>query len=135
LVLALAASGACALVAFTPLADFWFVSVSGLSPDLARYALLPTAILVPMPFLSVLLSFQRGILVVARTTRPITVATALEVAGIALLFPILGWRMGMVGVTAATVSIVVGRIAANSFLMAPCRKALIPSPWQETSRD
>jgi hypothetical protein len=117
------------------LADAWFVSVSGLSPDLARYALLPTAILVPLPFLSVLLSFQRGILVVARTTRPITIATALEVGGIALIFPLLGWKVGMVGATAAAISILLGRIAANSFLMAPCKGVMVPSPGQESSRD
>ena len=135
LVLAASTTGIFALVAFTPLADFWFVSVSGLTPELARYALLPAAILVPLPFLSVLLSFQRGILVVARTTRPITIATALEVGGIALIFLILGWKVGMVGMTAAAISILGGRVAANSFLVAPCRKAVIPSPWQETPRD
>ena len=133
LVLAVASTAVLALVAFSPFADFWFVQVSGLSPELARYALLPTIILVPMPFLSVLLSFQRGILVVARTTRPITIATALEVTGIALLFPLLGWKLGMVGVTAAAVSVILGRIAANSFLIAPCRNALRPSPWQNSS--
>jgi hypothetical protein len=94
---------------------------------------LPAAVLVPLPFLSVLLSFQRGILVVARTTRPITIATALEVAGIGLIFPLLGWRFGVVGVTAAAISILLGRIAANSFLIAPCRRAIKPYPWIETS--
>lgn len=133
LTLALCASGAFALVALTPLARFWFVEVSGLSPELARYALIPTAILVPLPFLSVLLSFQRGILVVARKTRPITIASALEVTGIALLFPLLGWKLGFVGVTAASVSIVLGRIAANSFLIAPCKKAIRPPHWQKTT--
>ncbi len=126
-VLALLSTSVLALVAFTPLADFWFVSVSGLSPDLARFALIPTIFLVPLPFLSALLSFQRSILVVARNTRPITIATALEVTGIALLFPLLGWKFGVVGVTAAAASILIGRIAANSFLMAPCRKAILPS--------
>ncbi len=42
LVLALISTGCLALVAFTPLAEFWFVSVSGLSPDLAQFALKPT---------------------------------------------------------------------------------------------
>jgi Na+-driven multidrug efflux pump len=130
LILALCASGAFALVAFTPFAEFWFVEVSGLSPELAHYALIPTAVLVPMPFLAVLLSFQRGILVVARKTRPITIATAIEVTGIALLFPLLGYKLGLVGVTAAAIAIVLGRIAANSFLIAPCRKAIGPTPWQ-----
>jgi hypothetical protein len=125
--LALTSTAAFALVALTPLANFWFVDVSGLSPDLAHFAYLPAAILVPMAFLSVLLSFQRGILVVSRTTRPITIATALEVGGIAVIFPFLGWKLGVVGVTAAAFSILLGRIAANSFLMGPCRKALAPS--------
>jgi len=134
-VLGLSASAAFALVAFTPLADFWFVSVSGLSPELARYAILPTAILVPMPFLSVLLSLQRGILVVGRATRPITLATGLEVTGMAVLFPILGWKAGMVGVTAAAISIVLGRIAANSFLMFPCRRLVVPSVARRKPQD
>jgi hypothetical protein len=127
LVLALGSSGGLALVAFTPLADFWFVTVSGLSPDLAAFAILPTAILVPIPFLSVLLSFQRGMLVVARRTRPITIATAIEVTGIAIIFPLLGWRLGLVGVTAAAISILLGRLAANSFLMGPIRAAMASS--------
>jgi hypothetical protein len=134
LALACISTAGLALVAFTPVADFWFVTVSGLSPELARYAILPTIVLVPMPFLSVLLSFQRGILVVARTTRPITIATALEVGGIALIFPLLGWKMGMVGVTAAAISILLGRIAANSFLMAPCRNAMVTSEKAGNSR-
>lgn len=123
--LALGASGTLALVAFTPLADFWFVTVSGLEPGLARYAILPTAILVPIPFMSVLLSFQRAMMVNTRRTRAITVATALEVGGIALLFPLLGWKFGMVGVTAAAISILLGRVISNTFLLRPCREALI----------
>jgi len=123
-VLALSASGVLALVAFTPLADFWFVTVSGLDPELAEFALLPTAILVPIPFMSVLLSFQRAMMVTSRRTRAITVATALEVGGIALFFPLLGWKMGMVGVTAAAIAIILGRMASNSFLMIPCKRAL-----------
>jgi hypothetical protein len=131
--LGVGATAALALVAFTPLADLWFVTVSGLDPDLAEFAFLPVAILVPIPLLSVVLSFQRGMLVVSRRTRPITLATALEVGGIALLFPLLGWKAGMVGVTAAAVSLLLGRIAANSFLMVPCKKVLHPSVWQGTS--
>lgn len=133
-VLALGASGGLALVAFTPAAHVWFITVSGLSPELARFALLPIAVLVPIPFMSVLLSFQRSILVVARRTRPITIATALEVGGIALLFPLLGWRAGMTGVTAAAVSIVCGRLMANTFLIFPCRSVLRSSAGNQGPR-
>ncbi len=124
LVLGLASSAGLALVAFTPVAGFWFETVSGLSPDLARYAIVPTMVLAPIPALSVLLSFQRGILVVAHVTRPIVWSTVLEVAGIAVAFLMLGWRMGMVGVTAATVAFLVGRLAGTLYLVGPCVRAV-----------
>ena len=133
LILGLCASGGLALVALTPLSGFWFETVSGLRPELAEFALLPTAILAPLPFLSVVLAFQRGLLVGARTTRPITVATALEVGGIAVVFTILGWNWGWVGVTAAAVAILLGRLVANGFLWAPCRMALRRTAWQSGS--
>jgi hypothetical protein len=128
-VLGLLTMGCLALVAFTPAANFWFVTLSGLSPDLAAFALTPIAILVPIPLLSVVLSFQRGVLVVARRTRPITVATALEVGGIATLFPFLGWNMGMTGVTAAAIAILIGRLASTTFLIWPCKAVLESSSW------
>jgi hypothetical protein len=130
-ILGLCASGGLALVALTPLSGVWFQTISGLRPELAHFALLPAAVLVPLPFLSVLLSFQRALLVGARTTRPITVATALEVGGMAVIFPLLGWHLGWVGVTAAATAILVGRLAANAFLMAPCRIALERTSWQQ----
>lgn len=115
--LALASSAALALVAFTPLSGLWYGTVSGLSPDLAAAAVIPTRVLVPLPALSVLLSFQRALLVQERNTRPITVATAVEVVGIALLFPVFGWGVGLMGVTSATLAFLGGRIAGVLFLL------------------
>jgi hypothetical protein len=122
--LGLATSAALALVTFTPLARVWFVTVSGLSPELAAYALVPARILVPLPALSVLLSLQRAILVQGRRTRPITGATATEVAVVAILFTLLGWGAGMVGVTAAFLAFLGGRVAGNLYLLPGCRRAL-----------
>lgn len=119
--LGLAASGGFALIAFTPLADFWFITVSGLPPDLAAFAITPTRILAPLPALSVLLSFQRAILVQGRRTRPITVATVIEVTSIALLFPVFGWGIGLVGVTAAVMAFVIGRVGGVAFLLGKTR--------------
>ena len=121
--------GCLALVAFTPAADFWFVTLSGLSPELAEFALIPNRHprSDPLPLCRPLLS--AGVLVVARSTRPITVATALEVGGIALLFPLLGWNMGMVGVTAAAIAILIGRLASTAFLIVPCKTVLESSSW------
>ncbi len=120
LTLGIVASAVLALVALTPLSRVWYETVSGLAPELARFAILPTIIIIPIPLLSVILSFQRAILMVGHTTRPVTWATAIEVGGIALLFPLLGWKLGVVGVTAATIAFMVGRLAGNLYLVRPC---------------
>jgi progressive ankylosis protein len=119
-----AAAAGLGLVAFTPLARFWFETVSGLTPELAAFALTPTRILVVLPIVAVTIAFQHAILVHGRTTRPITAATAIEVTVIALLFVIVGWRLGMVGVAAASVALVGGRLAAVGYLGAPVRRVL-----------
>lgn len=118
--LGLAASVALAFIAFTPLATIWFETVSGLTPDLAGFAILPTQIFVLMPALSVLLSFQRAVLVRGNFNRPITWATVLEVVAIALLFVGLSTGFEMTGVTAAVIAFTGGRLAGNGYLVAPC---------------
>jgi O-antigen/teichoic acid export membrane protein len=122
--LGLAATAGLAAVAFTPLADVWFITISGLTPELASFAITPTRILVALPALSVLLSFQRAILMQSRITRPITVATAIEVSAIAALFAIGGWWIGLAGVTAAFLSYVGGRLLSTAYLLARVRRAL-----------
>lgn len=123
--LALGTTGVLAAVVFTPLADVWFVTISGLTPELAAFALTPARVLAPIPALAVLFSFQRGILMNARRTHPITVATAIEVALIAAVFPVLGWWVGMVGATAAFLAFLAGRIASAAYLLPECRVALV----------
>jgi progressive ankylosis protein len=124
--LALAAAAGLALVAFTPLASVWFEAISGLPPHLAEAALLPARLAVPLPALSVFLSFQRAILVQARTTRPITAATAVEVMAIAILFPLFSWGLGLMGVAAALLAFVCGRVSSVLFLIPWTRRALAP---------
>ena len=114
--LAVATSLALGLVAFTPLAWVWFGTISGLPPHLVEMAIVPTRVLVILPGLSVILSLQRAILVQARRTRPITLATAIEVVTIAALFPILAWGLGMAGVTAAMTAFLGGRAAGVAYL-------------------
>ncbi len=114
--LGLVTSAGLALVALTPLAGLWFVTVSGLTPELAAYAILPTLILFPVPFLSVFLSLLRAVMVMANETRPITVATILEVGTIASVFPIASELMGVVGVTAACIAFLAGRTMSVAFL-------------------
>lgn len=105
-----------AALTFTPLADVWFRRVAGLPPELARLAVTPARVAVLLPALAVVLAFQRALLVQARDTRPITMATILEVTGIALLFPLLGWGLGWMGVTAAFAALLSGRILGVTYL-------------------
>ena len=105
-----------ALFAFTPLFALWFHTISGLSAELSSYARVPAIVMVPLPALSVWLSYQRAVRVPTRQTGAITAATVLEIVTISLIFSALGWGLGLVGVTAAFVAFVGGRLAANLYL-------------------
>ena len=72
-----------------------------------------------MPGLSVLLSFQRAVLVAARQTKYLTWATALEVIGIITILYFATGKFDLTGVVAATLAYVLGRIAANIYLIKP----------------
>lgn len=105
-----------ALIAFTPLARFWFENISGLTYDLSEMAYLPVRLMLLLPALSVLLSFQRSTLVVAGRTRPISVATAVElIVIVAVLLASIIW-LDMVGVIAATIAYVIGKSVSNIYL-------------------
>ncbi len=118
--LGILSSVAQSLIAFTPLARFWFETLSGLTPELAAYAVFPAQVIALLPALTVLLTLQRAILVNVRRTRPVTVATALEVGFIGLGFAGMGWGLGMVGVSAAFAALMLGRVVANVYLAILC---------------
>ncbi len=122
--LGLASSLGLALVGFSPLARAWFETVSGLSRELANFAITPTQIMVLLPATSVLLSLQRGILVEGRFTRPITWATVIEVGVIVLVLLALTRGLHMIGATAAAIAFVAGRVAGSGYLVAPSLSVL-----------
>lgn len=130
--LGLATTAGLAAVVFTPLADVWFVTVSGLSRELTAVALLPARVIVLLPALSVLLSLERAVLVQGRRTRPITMATATEVATVAVLFTLLGFGLDWVGATAAFTAFLGGRFLATVYLwprsVRMLRDAAAPEP-------
>jgi hypothetical protein len=107
------------IIAFTPLATFWFETVSGLSPDLADFSILPLKLMVLMPGLSVLLSFQRAIQVASRETRLLTWATFLEVLGIISVLFIMTIFLNTIGAIAASTALIIGRLSANLYLINP----------------
>lgn len=113
-----------ALFAFTPLADFWFITVSGLSKPLAEFAHLPLMIMFFFPALTVLISIQRGVLVAARNTKPITGGTITEFVTIVIIMMILISNINLVGAVAAVIALIMGRLASNIYLMYPMVRSL-----------
>lgn len=116
------------LIAFTPLADLWFINISGLSKELADLSYLPLQIMVLLPALTVLLNFQRSLLVIHGTTGPISVATAVELIGIIGVLLVCVVFLGMIGVVGAALAFVIGKGMSTLYLL-PRQKALIKS-WQ-----
>lgn len=110
------ASLAFALVAFTPLEHVWLERLSGLSPELATFALWPVRLLILFPLLEYVVSFQRARWIVEHRTAVITIATAIEtVALAATLFVTLG-VLNWVGAIGGAVAMIVGRLASSVYL-------------------
>jgi len=107
------------IIAFTPLSAVWYQHISSLPAELARIAIVPTQILALLPGLSVLLSFQRAIVVQLHQTRLITIATALEVISVIVILQLLIRFTSFTGVTAAALSFVISRLLSNLFLVRP----------------
>ena len=122
--LAATATAGLSAIALTPLANVWFQTISGLSPVLTQFALLPLAILSVFPALSVALHLQRGILVHARHTRPTARATALEVMTIAGTLAVAIHGLDLTGAVAASIAILAGRIVGVAWLAPPCMRVL-----------
>jgi len=118
-ILAAVTSGVLALVAFSPLAVGWLHTVSGLSMEMTRFALMPLRVLWLMPALEVVLSFQRSVLVHARRTPLITWGTGVEVVGILATLAVGIGALDLVGALAAAVAVLAGRLGANLFLFGP----------------
>lgn len=116
LTLGVGLTGLLALIAATPAARLWFEGVSGLTPELAALARIPTAILIPIPAGTVWLCFERGILVARRRTTPVTHATGLEVGVIIAVLWMATGPLNLVGATAAGVALLAGRVASTTFL-------------------
>jgi hypothetical protein len=112
------------IIAFTPLAIFWFETVSGLTPHLVELSIIPLQIMVLMPGLSVILSFQRAIQVSSRETSSLTMATILEVTGIIVVLFLMTFFLNTVGAIAATTAYLIGRLAANFYLIKSNRRAI-----------
>lgn len=116
--------GTLTLIGFTPLSDIWFSVISGLSPELSSLANSTLMLVTLLPGLSVLISFQRSILVLDRNTKPLSYATAVEVIGIMCVLYITIHFFDLIGAYAAALAYLIGRLCANTFLIPPYMKAI-----------
>jgi hypothetical protein len=113
-------ASALVLLMWTPLASVWFERVAGLDRDLAHFAIGPGRIISSVPALSVALAWQRALLVHARQTRAIGIATAVEVAAIVAVLTWTVVGLDWTGATAAMTAILLGRLLGNLVLTPPC---------------
>jgi len=112
-------SACLSLIAFTPLAEFWFRDLSGLSQSLTDFAVLPLQLMAVFPALTVLICFQRALLINARVTRPVSFATGVEAAGIFSLLTLAMLYFPVSGAVAASAAYVGGRLLAVGILQRP----------------
>jgi hypothetical protein len=112
-----ASTAALAAVVFTPLAKVWYRTVSGLAPDLAAFALLPGVLLVLLPFLEAVLSYQRGVFVKAHRTAPISVAVAAQLAVTAAVFALMVMGLKTVGAVAIGPALTAGYLTGAAVLV------------------
>ena len=112
-------SASLSLIAFTPLSRFWFQNLSGLNDQLTIFAALPLQIMAIFPALTVLICFQRSILIVTRVTNPISISTAIEAFGIFSILLLAMLYFSFSGIVAATLAYVIGRLLAIVALQRP----------------
>jgi progressive ankylosis protein len=116
--------GGLTVIAFTPLAEVWFHTISGLSMELTAFSSMPIRLLILVPGLVVLTSVQRGVLVTHKKTPPITIATIIEVAIIiSVLFVTINY-FEFTGALAAASAYFIGRLCANTYLFPHLRRTV-----------
>lgn len=123
-ILGIATSACLSLIAFTPLSSIWFRDLSGLNDLLANFATLPLQIMAIFPALTVLICFQRSILIVTRVTNPISISTAIEAVGIFSILLLTMLYFPLPGVVAASIAYVIGRLLAIAALQRPLTSQL-----------
>ncbi|MCJ7488446.1 MAG: hypothetical protein MUQ25_20085 [Candidatus Aminicenantes bacterium] len=115
-------TAALAAVVFTPLAPVWYKTISGLAPELAAFALLPGGLLVLLPFLESILSYERGIFVKAHRTAPIGLAVAVQLALTAAVFTLMVMGLKTIGAVAIGPALTAG-YAAGTVVLVLMRRA------------
>jgi progressive ankylosis protein len=113
-----ASTAALAVVLYTPLAAFWYGTVSGLAPDLTAFALLPGGLLVLIPFLESVLAYERGVLVKSHRTTPISIGVAVQLGVTAAVFTLMVLILRTVGAVAVGPALTAGYVSGAAVLLA-----------------
>jgi len=116
-----ASAAALGAVVFTPLAGVWYGRVSGLSPELTAFSILPGMLLVLVPFIEAFLSYQRGVLVKAHRTTPLSVAVAVQLAVTTAVFTLMVLILETVGALSVGPALTAGYLAGVGVLAAMSR--------------
>jgi len=120
-------TGALLIVAVTPVATFWFKSVSGLAPHLVALARTSLWFALPLPALSVLQSWYQGVILHSRRTRSITEAVVIYLM-ITAVFLWVGIAWGAItGIYVGLVALSAGEFLRNGWLVwrsRPARRAI-----------
>jgi hypothetical protein len=125
-----------AAVVFTPLATVWYGTVSGLSRELAAFSVLPGALLVLLPFLEAVLSYERGILVRSHRTAPISVAVGVQLAVTTGAFILMVLALKTVGAVSVGPALTLGYATGVAILVMGRRRTPLeaaPSPISSRS--
>ncbi|MGZ5424302.1 MAG: hypothetical protein ACXWH4_07095 [Candidatus Aminicenantales bacterium] len=113
-----------AAVVFTPLATVWYGTASGLSSELAAFSILPGALLVLLPFLEAVLSYERGVLVRAHRTAPISVAVGVQLAVTTAVFVLMVLVLKTVGADSVGPALTLGYATGVAILVIGRRKTV-----------
>jgi O-antigen/teichoic acid export membrane protein len=70
----------------------------------------------------VLISLQRALLINNKKTKPITIASSIEVISIFIILFVSIVAFNLIGAIAAFAALIVGRLFANGYLVWPCLK-------------
>jgi len=92
------------LFALSPLAEFWFRRVAGLSAELTRMARLPMIFIAILPAVGAVISWKRGILVSAQRTTGITRSVMVNLIVMGVLLVVLGYTLPANGALVAAMA-------------------------------
>jgi O-antigen/teichoic acid export membrane protein len=103
-------SGVVALIAATPLGEAWYISLERIPEEGMDLARIATWLLIPMPFLTFLISYWQGLLVDVHETRPISEGVAIGLTTIAIVLGIFVGLGTLGGAVAATLALTLSSV-------------------------